>query len=160
MRDTDDRTCITRRFDNDIDLALAKVALEARKKADLAQQLLPRIERDERHQQVDIPASLSVAHARSEQPHTHVVAKYLGISLPDGGHLRGSQPHKVQQYLKTLQLLEANPYHPSLRLHALHGNLAGLHSVSINLSYRITLEFLIGDQEIIPVDVGNHDAVY
>lgn len=65
-----------------------------------------------------------------------------------------------QQYLKTLQLLEANPFHPSLRLHALSGRLEGLHSVSINLSYRITLELLIQDQEIIPINVGDHDAVY
>ncbi len=63
-------------------------------------------------------------------------------------------------YLKTLLLLEANPHHPSLRLHALHGKLEGLHSVSINLSYRITLELLIQDQHIIPVNVGDHDAVY
>jgi toxin HigB-1 len=69
-------------------------------------------------------------------------------------------PELRQQYLKTLQLLEANPFHPSLRLHALSGRLAGLHSVSINLSYRITLELLIRDEEIIPVNVGDHDAVY
>jgi len=69
-------------------------------------------------------------------------------------------PDLRQQYLKTLQLLEANPYHPSLRLHALSGRLAGVHSVSINLSYRITLELLIQDERIIPVNVGDHDAVY
>lgn len=69
-------------------------------------------------------------------------------------------PELRQQYLKTLQLLEANPFHPSLRLHALSGRLEGLHSVSINLSYRITLELLIQDQEIIPVNVGDHDAGY
>jgi len=63
-------------------------------------------------------------------------------------------------YLKTLLLLEANPHHPSLRLHALHGKLEGLHSVSINLPYRITLELLIQDQQIIPVNMGDHDAVY
>jgi mRNA-degrading endonuclease YafQ of YafQ-DinJ toxin-antitoxin module len=62
-------------------------------------------------------------------------------------------------YLKTLLLLEANPHHPSLRLHPLRGKLEGLHSVSINLSYRITLELLIRDQQIIPVNVGDHDAV-
>jgi hypothetical protein len=38
--------------------------------------------------------------------------------------------------------------------------LAGLHSVSINLSYRITLELLIKDQQIIPINVGDHEAVY
>ena len=69
-------------------------------------------------------------------------------------------PELRQQYLKTLLLLEANPTHPSLRLHALRGALDGLHSVSINLSYRITLELLIQDGQIIPVNVGDHDAVY
>jgi toxin HigB-1 len=69
-------------------------------------------------------------------------------------------PELRQQYLKTLQLLQANPFHPSLRLHALLGKHEGLHSVSINLSYRITLELLIQDEQIIPVNVGDHDAVY
>ncbi len=69
-------------------------------------------------------------------------------------------PELANLYLKTLQLLEANPHHPSLRLHALTGRLVGLHSVSINLSYRITLELLICGREIIPISVGDHDAVY
>lgn len=69
-------------------------------------------------------------------------------------------PEIEKQYLKTLQLLELNPHHPSLRLHALGGRLQGLHSVSINLSYRITLELLIQDDQIIPINVGDHDAVY
>jgi len=69
-------------------------------------------------------------------------------------------PELRQPYLKTLQLLELNPAHPSLRLHHLRGRLDGLHSVSINLSYRITLELLIQDRQIIPVNVGDHDAVY
>ncbi len=69
-------------------------------------------------------------------------------------------PDLEKQYLKTLQLLEANPFHPSLRLHPLSGRLSDLHSVSINLAYRITLEFLIQEQEVIPVNVGDHDSVY
>ena len=69
-------------------------------------------------------------------------------------------PELKGQYLKTLQLLEADPFHPSLRLHALRGRLEGLHSVSINLSYRITLELLLTDAEIMPVNIGSHDAVY
>ncbi len=69
-------------------------------------------------------------------------------------------PELRQQYLKTLALLQANPFHPSLRLHALCGKLHGLHSVSIKLSYRITLELLIEDQRIIPINVGDHDSVY
>jgi mRNA-degrading endonuclease YafQ of YafQ-DinJ toxin-antitoxin module len=71
-----------------------------------------------------------------------------------------AHPELLQTYLKTLQLLEANPAHPSLRLHALRCKWEGLHSVSINLSYRITLDLLIQDQQIIPVNVGDHDAVY
>ncbi len=69
-------------------------------------------------------------------------------------------PDLEANYLKTLMLLEANPHHPSLRLHALSGRLAGLHSVSINLAQRITLELLIRDQEVVLVNVGSHDAVY
>lgn len=65
-----------------------------------------------------------------------------------------------EPYRKTLLLLEADPRHPSLRLHALRGKLSGLHSVSINLSWRITLELLIDGQRIIPIDIGSHDTVY
>ena len=69
-------------------------------------------------------------------------------------------PELRGQYRKTLQLLELNPSHPSLRLHPRSGSYAGLHAVSINLSYRITLQFLIVDRRIVPVDVGSHDQVY
>ena len=69
-------------------------------------------------------------------------------------------PELEKQYLKCLQLLETNPFHPSLRLHSLSGRLSGLHSVSINLSYRISFEFLIQDQDIILINVGDHDTVY
>ena len=64
------------------------------------------------------------------------------------------------QYIKTLELLELNPYHPSLRLHTLSGKLEGLHSVSVNLKYRITMEMIIAEREIIPINVGDHDAAY
>ncbi|WP_020676296.1 type II toxin-antitoxin system YafQ family toxin [Geopsychrobacter electrodiphilus] len=69
-------------------------------------------------------------------------------------------PDLASQYLKTLQILALNPHHPSLRLHRLKGPLNELHSVSINLSYRMTLELQINGQVIIPVNIGNHDEVY
>jgi mRNA-degrading endonuclease YafQ of YafQ-DinJ toxin-antitoxin module len=69
-------------------------------------------------------------------------------------------PDLLPQYEKSLKLLELNPWHPSLRLHRLDGTLRDLHSVSINISYRITLEFLFVDGKIVPVDVGSHDEVY
>jgi mRNA-degrading endonuclease YafQ of YafQ-DinJ toxin-antitoxin module len=69
-------------------------------------------------------------------------------------------PDLKEAYRKTLLLLEANPHHPSLRLHPLKGKLQGMHSVSINLSYRISLELLIEGQTLIPIDIGDHDVVY
>ena len=69
-------------------------------------------------------------------------------------------PDLLIQYEKALKLLELNPFHPSLRLHRLSGSLSDLHSISINISYRITLEFLIEDGKIILVNIGSHDEVY
>jgi mRNA-degrading endonuclease YafQ of YafQ-DinJ toxin-antitoxin module len=65
-----------------------------------------------------------------------------------------------KQYRKTLELLEFNPYHPSLRLHKLQGRLDGLSSVSINFSYRIVIEMIIDGDEILLVNIGKHDRVY
>lgn len=76
------------------------------------------------------------------------------------GKLIKRHPDLIGQYRKTLELLEINPHHPSLRLHPLKGKLAGLHSVSINISYRISLELVISEQEIILINIGTHDEVY
>lgn len=69
-------------------------------------------------------------------------------------------PEMEGVYSKALRLLEANPHHPSLRLHGLKGKLEGLHSVSINMSFRITMEMVISDKDIILINVGDHDEVY
>lgn len=69
-------------------------------------------------------------------------------------------PDLYLQYEKTLKLLEIQPHHPSLRMHKLKGSLSDLHSASINLSSRITLEVIIHDEQLILVDVGSHDEVY
>jgi len=69
-------------------------------------------------------------------------------------------PDVENQYSKTLELLELNPHHPSLRLHGLSGRLDGLHSVSINLKYRVTIEMIITATEIVLINVGDHDVVY
>jgi mRNA-degrading endonuclease YafQ of YafQ-DinJ toxin-antitoxin module len=69
-------------------------------------------------------------------------------------------PEAREQYRKMLMLLQANPHHPSLRLHALAGKFVGLHSVSIDLSYRITIDFIIRERQIVPINVGDHDTVY
>jgi proteic killer suppression protein len=69
-------------------------------------------------------------------------------------------PEIFNQYEKTIELLRTNPYHPSLRLHKLKGHLDDVHSVSINMKYRITIEFIIQDKLIIPVMIGSHDEAY
>ncbi len=83
------------------------------------------------------------------QRYTRIAARFLK-----------RHPDMARPYEKTLGLLEANPHHPSLRLHGLGGRLVGVYSVSINLSYRITLQLLVTENEIIPLSVGDHDAVY
>jgi mRNA-degrading endonuclease YafQ of YafQ-DinJ toxin-antitoxin module len=69
-------------------------------------------------------------------------------------------PELRNQYRKTLQLLELDPFHPSLRLHSLQGRLQGLSSVFINISYRIVIQFVIEGNEILLVNVGKHEDVY
>ena len=69
-------------------------------------------------------------------------------------------PQVRKQYDKVIQILELNPHHPSLRLHGLSGRLKGLSSVSINMSYRIVIELIIKGDEIIFIDIGDHDKVY
>lgn len=69
-------------------------------------------------------------------------------------------PDVESQYAKTLELLELNPHHPSLRLHGLSGRLDGLQSISINLKYRVTIEMIITESEIVLINVGDHESVY
>lgn len=64
------------------------------------------------------------------------------------------------QYEKTIELLQHNPHHPSLRLHKLQGKMATFSSVSINMKYRIIIDFIIVDEVIFLIDIGSHDAVY
>ena len=66
----------------------------------------------------------------------------------------------IPRYKKVLKLLELNPYHPSLRLHKLKGKFADKYSVSITMTYRIIITFVITEKEIILIDIGHHDEVY
>jgi mRNA-degrading endonuclease YafQ of YafQ-DinJ toxin-antitoxin module len=69
-------------------------------------------------------------------------------------------PEIISQYQKTLKLIEINMFHPSLHLHKLKGRLSDLYSVSINISYRICIDFIIEENTIIPIDIGKHNDVY
>ena len=69
-------------------------------------------------------------------------------------------PELKNQYIKTLKLLELNPYHPSLRLHKVNLNRKEIYSISINISYRITMDFYIDEEKIILLNIGDHDSIY
>jgi addiction module RelE/StbE family toxin len=69
-------------------------------------------------------------------------------------------PDVLDRYAKTIELLEIDPYHPSLRLHKLRGKLQEYYSVSITMQYRVVIDFVIKENEIIPINIGTHDEVY
>jgi len=69
-------------------------------------------------------------------------------------------PQIRKRYAKTLWLLADNPQHPSLRLHKLKGALQQFQSVSINMQYRIMIDFIIKDDVIYLLDIGEHDELY
>ena len=69
-------------------------------------------------------------------------------------------PEIKSQYAKCLTLLELNPFHPSLRLHQFKTARFTGYSVSINLSYRISIEFLVMEKEVLLVSVGDHQEIY
>ncbi len=71
-----------------------------------------------------------------------------------------SHPELTDKYKKTVLHLRHNPFHPSLRLHKLQGNLQEFYSVSINMKYRILLDFKIQDDQIILLDIGSHYYLY
>jgi addiction module RelE/StbE family toxin len=64
------------------------------------------------------------------------------------------------KYRKTILFLQTNPYHPSLRLHKLQGRLQEFYSVSIDMNYRILIDFIILDKKIFLIDIGSHSEIY
>ena len=69
-------------------------------------------------------------------------------------------PHLKDRYKKTIFFLKNNPFHPSLRLHKLKGDKKVFYSVSIDMQYRIILDFIIIDKKIFLIDIGLYDDVY
>ena len=67
-------------------------------------------------------------------------------------------PEILDRYKKTIKLLELDPYHPSLRLHKLKGNLNEYFSISITMKHRIIIDFILEDDKIIPLDIGTHSV--
>ena len=71
-----------------------------------------------------------------------------------------AHPQLIKKYKKTLLLLQSNPFHPSLRLHNLKGNLNPFRTVSIDMKYRILIDFIIEADRILLIDIGDHREIY
>ena len=61
-----------------------------------------------------------------------------------------------QRAIKTEALFRANPLHPSLRMHRLHGRLAGSWSISVTLKIRIIFKRM-ENGDIVFYSIGVHD---
>ncbi|NCO74511.1 MAG: type II toxin-antitoxin system mRNA interferase toxin, RelE/StbE family [Cyanobacteria bacterium] len=78
--------------------------------------------------------------------------------------LTKKSPQLQDKILEVLDLLENDPFTPSLKSHKLTGNLAKCWSCSVSYDYRIIFTLSkdteSNDMVIILVDIGNHDEVY
>jgi mRNA-degrading endonuclease YafQ of YafQ-DinJ toxin-antitoxin module len=63
-----------------------------------------------------------------------------------------------RRLLKALRLLDANERHPSLRVHELRGDLAGVWSVSASKELRITFERMPGGHKLL-LTCSHHHVV-
>ncbi len=68
--------------------------------------------------------------------------------------------HLVDKYADVLIKLKTDPFDASLKTHRLKGDLKEFYSCSLTYDYRIICIFLIHDETIVLVDIGNHDEVY
>jgi len=69
-------------------------------------------------------------------------------------------PHLRARIGEVFAQLQDDPFHPSLKLHALTGKLDGLQAIRITFGYRVVLTVQMQTQAILLLDIGSHDAVY
>jgi addiction module RelE/StbE family toxin len=68
-------------------------------------------------------------------------------------------PQLKEEFWKVMVLFEKEPFSPGLKTHKLSGKLKGLWAFSVNYDWRVVFRFLSQD-EVLLVDIGNHDEVY
>jgi addiction module RelE/StbE family toxin len=78
--------------------------------------------------------------------------------------LQRQSPNLKPAIKQTLNQLEQDPFHPSLRTHKLKGDLADRYACSINYGDRIVFRFVQNpdslEEEIFLLAIGSHDEVY
>jgi len=68
-------------------------------------------------------------------------------------------PELISKFEEKLTLFCEEPYHPSLKMHSLSGNLKDYSSLSITYEYRLIFQF-ISEDKVLLIDIGTHDEVY
>lgn len=69
-------------------------------------------------------------------------------------------PGLRDRFARLVDDLRADPFQPPLRLHALSGELAGQHAVSLTYAYRVVLTLRVTERVVTFVGIGSHDEVY
>ena len=69
-------------------------------------------------------------------------------------------PELREKFAAILRDLEKDPFQSNLKFHHLGGKIKGIQAVSITDKYRVTLDVIITDREVILLDVGSHNDVY
>ena len=74
------------------------------------------------------------------------------------------RPDQREEIEKTLRLLLADPFAPSLETHKLKGKLSGTWACSAGYDLRIIFEFVKEkkdiEEDIFLIEIGTHDEVY
>ena len=71
----------------------------------------------------------------------------------------GSQPKKIQdKFLKKMRVFVEDQFHPSLKNHALSGDMLGVRSINITGDIRVHYEQV--DDCIIFMKIGTHAELY
>lgn len=83
---------------------------------------------------------------------------YIRYDEDFAGEFRDLPKNIQRKAIKAEQLFRNDIFHPSLRLHKLHGKLKGLWSISADRRYRIIFEYIDKDTVLFH-SVGKH-AIY
>lgn len=69
------------------------------------------------------------------------------------------RPELKNKYHQVLRILKNDYNDKRLNLHKIYTN-PPVYSIKLTYSYRIILDFIIVNNEILLIDIGNHDEVY
>ena len=80
--------------------------------------------------------------------------------LRKSGRFFRKHPELADRFRRLVEELRNDPFQPYLRLHALRGELQGLHAVNLTHAYRVIVALDVAESVILLIDIGSHDEVY